>query len=95
MSLPIQAEPCGSREFKREEVREIRLAASQAVSILAGVAIGGGTGAGLGVALDATAKSHEYRGVMALLMGALGAGIGAVIAHHHPFLKHARIYLSQ
>ena len=83
------------REFKREEVREIRLAASQAASILAGVAIGGGAGAGIGVALDSTAKSHEYRGVMALVMGALGAGIGAAIAHHHPFVKHERVYLAR
>jgi hypothetical protein len=79
------------REFRREEVREIRLVALK-TSVLAVAGIGAGVGAGLGVGLDATAKSHEYRGLMALLLGALGAGIGAIVALHHPFIKGKKIY---
>lgn len=80
------------REFRREDVREIRLTSAGA-SLAAGLVIGAGAGAGIGIALDSTAKSHEYRGVMALLFGALGAGLGAAIAHHHPFVK-GRIYVA-
>jgi hypothetical protein len=79
------------RQFKREDVREVRLVAPR-TSVLAGTGIGGAVGAGVGVGLDATAKSHEYRGLMALLMGALGAGIGAAVALHHPFVKGKKIY---
>ena len=79
------------RQFKREDVREVRLVAPK-TSVLAGAGIGAGVGAGLGVGLDATAKSHKYRGVMALLMGVLGAAIGAAIALHHPFIKGKKIY---
>jgi len=81
------------REFRREDVREIRLGRSGA-SLAAGAVIGGAAGAGIGVALDSTAKSHEYRGVIALVLGVLGAGLGAAIAHHHPFVKGKRIYLA-
>jgi hypothetical protein len=80
------------REFRREDVREIRLV-RPAASVVTGVAIGAGAGAGIGVGLDATAKSHEDRGVMALVFGALGAGIGAAIAHHHPVVRN-RIYVA-
>ena len=80
------------REFARSEVREIRLTAYGA-SLAAGAVIGGAAGAGIGVALDSTAKSHEYRGVVAFVLGVLGAGIGAAIAHHHPFVKGKKIYV--
>lgn len=81
------------REFQREDVREIALVAP-ATSMLAGAGIGAGVGAGIGVGVDSTAKSHEYRGVLALVMAALGAGIGVAIALHHPFLKGRRIYVA-
>jgi hypothetical protein len=81
------------RQFNREDVREVRLVAPK-TSVLAGAGIGASVGAGLGVGLDATAKSHEYRGVMALLLGALGAGVGAAIALHHPFVKGTKIYVA-
>lgn len=81
------------REFRRRDVHEIRLI-RPAGSVVTGVAIGAGVGAGIGVGLDATAKSHQYRGVIALLLGALGAGIGAAIAHHHPLIS-KRIYVSR
>jgi len=81
------------REFRRRDVQEIRLI-RPARSVVTGAAIGGGVGAGIGVGLDATAKSHEYRGVIALVLGALGAGIGVAIAHHHPLIS-KRIYISR
>jgi hypothetical protein len=81
------------RELKREDIREIRLVAP-ATSTLAGAGIGAGVGAGIGVGLDSTAKSHEYRGVLALVMAALGVAIGAAIAHHHPFIKGRKIYVA-
>ena len=81
------------REVKREDIREIRLVAPT-TSVVAGAGIGAGVGAGIGVGLDATAKSHEYRGLMAVLMGAFGAGIGAAIALHHPFIKGHKIYVA-
>ena len=80
------------REFRREDVREIRRIA-RGTSMLTGAAIGGAAGAGIGIGLDATAKSHEYRGLMAFLMGALGAGLGVAIAHHHPLVK-SKIYVA-
>jgi len=80
------------REFRRRDVQEIRLI-RPAGSVVTGVTIGAGVGAGIGVGLDATAKSHEYRGVIALVLGALGAGIGAAIAHHHPLIS-KRIYVA-
>lgn len=79
------------REFTREEVQEVRLLAAT-TSIIAGVAIGAGAGAGIGVGLDATAKSHEYRGLIAGVLALLGAGIGAAIAHHNPFIKGRLVY---
>jgi hypothetical protein len=81
------------RELKREDIREIRLIAP-ATSTLAGAGIGAGVGAGIGVGLDSTAKSHEYRGLLALVMAVLGAAIGAAIAHHHPFIKGRKIYVA-
>jgi hypothetical protein len=79
------------REFKREEIKEVRLLAPT-TSIIAGAAIGAGAGAGIGVGLDATAKSHEYRGLIAGVLALLGAGIGAAIAHHNPFIKGRVVY---
>jgi hypothetical protein len=81
------------RELKREDIREIQLVAPT-TSTLAGAGIGAGLGAGIGVGLDATAKSHEYRGVLALVVAALGAAVGAAIAHHHPFIKGRKIYVA-
>jgi len=81
------------REFTREQIREVRLTAA-GTSMAVGAAIGGASGAAIGIAADATAKSHEYRGVVAVVLGALGAGIGAAIAHHHPFVKGKRIYVA-
>jgi hypothetical protein len=79
------------REFRREEIQEVRLLAPT-TSIIAGAAIGAGAGAGLGIGLDATAKSHEYRGLIAGVLALLGAGIGAAIAHHNPFIKGRVVY---
>jgi hypothetical protein len=81
------------RELKREDIREIRLVAA-ATSTLAGAGIGAGVGAGIGVGLDSTARSHEYRGVLALVMALLGAAVGAAVAHRHPFIKGRRIYVA-
>jgi hypothetical protein len=81
------------REFKREDIQEIRLVAPT-TSVLAGAAIGAGVGAGIGVGLDATAKSHENRGLLAGLLAVLGAGIGAAIAHHSSFVKGKKIYVA-
>jgi hypothetical protein len=62
------------REFTRNEVQEVQLV-SPSASMLAGAGIGAGVGAGIGVGLDSTAKSHEYRGLVAGVMAALDARI--------------------
>ena len=82
------------REIKREDIREIRLTAP-AASMLAGAAIGAGVGVGVGVGLDASAKSHEDRGLLALLMGGLGATIGVAVARHHGLVKGRLIYAAR
>jgi hypothetical protein len=81
------------REVRRRDVQEIRLI-RPAGSVVAGVAIGAGVGAGIGAGVDATAKFHQYRGVLALVLGVLGAGIGAAIANHRPLIS-KRIYVSR
>jgi hypothetical protein len=81
------------RKLEKDDVREVRLV-KPIVSMVAGTAIGGGIGAGLGVAADSTAKSHEYRGLIAFLLGSLGAGIGLAVASHHPFIKGKVVYVA-
>jgi len=44
--------------------------------MIAGGAIGAGVGAGIGIGADSTAKSHQYRGLIAGVLGVLGAAIG-------------------
>ena len=75
-----------SRELRRSDIGEIRALAPTA-SILAGGAIGGGIGTGLGAIADATAKSHEGRGLITGTLGLRGAGIGAAIGISNPPVK--------
>jgi hypothetical protein len=81
------------REMQRTEIHEIRLTAP-VKSVATGAGIGAGVGAGIGVGLDATAKSHEYRGTLAVIMGLFGPLIGAAVAHHFSLVKGHRIYLA-
>jgi hypothetical protein len=80
-----------TRELQRDEIRELRLQAKTG-SLLTGGAIGAGAGVGLGAALDAPSKSHEYRGTLMLVFGLLGGLIGVAIAHHNPPVHGQVIY---
>jgi hypothetical protein len=79
------------REFKRENIREIRLL-KPVTSVLAGAGIGAGIGAAVGISIDAGAKVNGYRVPLALLITGLGAVVGAALAHHDPFIKGNKIY---
>jgi len=56
--------------------------------------IGAGIGVGIGAAVDAHYPSDEEHGVLGVILGFMGAGIGAVIAKSHPFIKGKAIYLA-
>jgi hypothetical protein len=81
------------RELRRDQVQEVRMVRA-AASLLAGAAIGAGLGAGIGAGVESTARSNEGRGLLTAVLAILGAAIGAGIAHHYPFIKGKKIYVT-
>lgn len=81
------------REVARAEIKQIKLN-HRLTSIAAGAAIGAGIGVGIGAAVDSQYSSNEDRGLLGVVLGLLGAAIGAGIAKSHPFLKGKTIYLA-
>lgn len=71
-----------------QSVKLSRLIASQ----LTGGAIGAGTGALAGYAIDAGYSNHEDRSLVMLLFGALGALLGQSVGHYTDFLAGPTLY---
>jgi len=81
------------RTVRRAEVREVRLR-RQGASMLAGGAIGGGAGAAIGGAIEASAKSGEDRGVVLVVLTGLGFALGVLIGRHANIVKGRRVYVA-
>ena len=81
------------REIARADVKQIRLN-HQWLSVAAGAGMGAGIGVGIGAAVDSHYPSNEDRGVVGVVLGLLGAAIGAGIAKSRPFIKGKSIYVA-
>jgi len=80
------------REIPRQQVKKVRIV-HRVGSVVAGSAIGAGIGASIGVIADSQMRNHEDRGLVAFVLGALGAGLGAAISKARPFIKGRVIYI--
>jgi hypothetical protein len=79
------------RTVAQADVKEIRHY-NRGGSILAGAAIGGAAGAGLGAAIDLSAKSNEDKGLATVVFTVLGALLGALIGRHAVIVHGGLIY---
>jgi len=80
----------GSRQYARDEIREVRLGHHSA---RIGFAVGAGTGAILGAANGSGGSAGRVFGVVVLVpvLGGVGAGVGAIV---DPFLHGKTVYRS-
>jgi len=80
----------GSREYARDDIREVRLGHHSART---GLAVGAGAGAILGAANGSAGAAGRVLGVVILVpvLGGIGAGVGAVV---DPFLHGRTVYRS-
>lgn len=81
------------REIARADVKQVRMNHPW-ISMAAGAGIGAGLGIGIGAAVDAHYPSNEDRGLLGVVLGFLGAAIGAGVAKSHPFIKGRSIYVA-
>lgn len=81
------------REFRRQDIAEVRLL-RPAASTLAGAALGGGVGAAIGAGLDASPQVNDDPHLATGLLGALGAAVGAAVGHNLTLVKGKRIYVA-
>ncbi len=72
---------------RRDRIREIRVEKREGTNMLAGAALGGGTGAGFGALAAATSKAAP-----AYLFGTIGAVIGAHMGRDTHILRGKVIY---
>jgi hypothetical protein len=78
--------------FARQEIATIKLS-RRPLSILAGAAIGGGAGLGIGAAIDASAKNQAEEGHLVAVLGTLfGVAIGSGVGSKLDFLAGPTIY---
>jgi hypothetical protein len=73
--------------YSRKKILDVRIEHSEDSNVLAGAAIGGGVGAGLGAATFSTG-----RGAGALLFGLGGAAIGGLVGRDFPVFHGKVIY---
>jgi hypothetical protein len=81
------------RDLTRSDIREVRRL-QKLKSVLVGAAIGGGTGAVIGIAVDSAARSNEDKGLATAVFTLLGAVMGAMIARHTSLIKGEKIYVA-
>ena len=78
--------------FGRQEITTVKLS-RRPLSILAGAAIGGGAGLGIGAAVDASAKNQAEEGHLLAVLGTLfGVAIGSGVGSKVDFLAGPTIY---
>jgi len=89
-SLSCYFTASGSRQYARDEIREVRLGRHSA---LTGFFIGAAAGAGLGAANGSGGAGGRvfYAIVLTPVVGGIGAGIGAIV---DPFVRGKTVYRS-